>query len=121
MKYTRIYSDANGESHFSEESIELSSVQIAPPAAPVDIATPIPTKNISFASLPTKWYGEPHPAPANIFWILLSGSYKVTTSLGEERIFEPGSILLAEDTTGKGHTTEVVSESPAIFAFTEKA
>jgi quercetin dioxygenase-like cupin family protein len=35
---------------------------------------------------------------------LLKGTMEITVSDGETRRFEPGSIVLAEDTHGKGHS-----------------
>lgn len=34
MKYTRIYGDPIGESHFEDVEVELKLVDFAPPAAP---------------------------------------------------------------------------------------
>jgi hypothetical protein len=41
---------------------------------------------------------------------------ELTAGDGETRQFKPGSILLAEDTTGTGHTTTVVGDSPVELA-----
>src|SRR5215468_8213673 len=40
----------------------------------------------------------------------LSGTVEVTASDGEFRRFGPGSLLLLEDTHGKGHSTRVLDE-----------
>jgi hypothetical protein len=41
------------------------------------------------------------------------GEYAVTTSKGVTRQFGLGSVLLAEDTTGKGHSTKTISDGYA--------
>ena len=35
---------------------------------------------------------------------------------GTEQVFGPGDARLVEDTTGKGHTTRVVSNEPVLTA-----
>jgi quercetin dioxygenase-like cupin family protein len=74
--------------------------------------------------LPAGWPGDvddPHVSPAPNYWIVLSGEIEITVGDGEARRFSQGSILLAEDTTGEGHVTTVVSESPPQFAVVEKS
>jgi len=38
MKYTRVYADENGESHFEDVEVEFSPVDFAPPAPPLDLS-----------------------------------------------------------------------------------
>ena len=47
-----------------------------------------------------------HNAPDRQYIVLLEGGVEIETSLGKKRTFETGSILLVEDTTGKGHKTK---------------
>ena len=54
-----------------------------------------------------------HVAPKRQVMFCLSGSLKVTSSTGDERVFEAGMGWLMEDTTGKGHVTAVISSLPA--------
>jgi hypothetical protein len=42
--------------------------------------------------------------------LVLSGSFEVTAG-GETRTFSSGELLLAEDTTGPGHATTIITES----------
>ena len=119
MTYTRISADADGESHFSDEQVTLDEADIAPPAPPVNMSSPTPTESVAFVTLPAGWpedVDEPHVAPARNYWFVLSGEMELTASDGETRQFPPGSILLAEDTTGSGHTTTVVSDSQVELA-----
>jgi hypothetical protein len=37
---------------------------------------------------------------------------RMTTSLGDSRDLAPGTAVLVEDTSGKGHASEVISETP---------
>jgi uncharacterized cupin superfamily protein len=49
-------------------------------------------------------------------FFVLSGEWQVTASDGESRRFGVGSVLLVEDTTGKGHSSRVVSETDSLAA-----
>src|SRR5262249_31208113 len=56
------------------------------------------------------WHGEvAHPAP-RMLQSYLPGAVEVTVSDGESRRFGPGSLVLLEDTDGRGHSTQVLDE-----------
>ena len=46
----------------------------------------------------------------------LRGEYEVTASDGEVRCFPVGSLLLLEDTTGKGHASRIVGGDVLVLA-----
>lgn len=69
-----------------------------------------------FLGVPAGWVGDFHPAPKRQFICCLIGEYVVVASDGEERKFGPGSILLAEDTTGKGHVTKITGKEYGVAA-----
>ena len=52
-QYVRLYADADGKSHFSDEEIELRLVNFAPPAPPLNVSAFTPTKQ--FALLRASW------------------------------------------------------------------
>ena len=108
MKYTKIYSDDKGETHFKDINIELKSVDYAPPAPPLLLSKLFPANQYAFTLFKSGWYGDWHPTPMRQIYFLLSGTLESTVSDGETRIFGSGSIVLVEDTTGKGHITKVV-------------
>lgn len=100
MKYTRIYSDANGESHFEDVEVKMQ-------AAPLNTGTiseMFAAQGIMFRVSPD-YFVDWHNAPRRQFVVNVTGSLEVTVSDGNKRLFGPGSILLAEDVTGKGHTS----------------
>ncbi|WP_316796777.1 hypothetical protein [Pedobacter agri] len=49
-----------------------------------------------------------HPAPRRQYVITLKGKLKFTVSNGTNFIIEPGIILIAADTSGEGHTWEIL-------------
>ena len=111
MDYTRIYCDAAGESHFEDVAVSVAPLNFAPPAPPVSVAAPIRAERLILAEFPPAWASNWHPAPRRQFYFHLSGTLEVKASDGEVRRFSPGSLILLEDTTGKGHCTRVIGSA----------
>jgi len=116
MKYTRVYADENGESHFEDVEVEFSSVDFAPPAPPLDLSAFAPSTQYGFLRAPAGWLGDWHPAPRRQIIFYLAGEIKAEVSDGEVRRFGPGSVTLVEDTTGKGHKSRVVGTTDVLSA-----
>jgi hypothetical protein len=118
MRYTRIYTDAQGETHFEDCEIELNEVAHAPPAPPYFVSQPAAATAVAWTTIPKGWFGDWHPTPRLQWWFQLSGEIEVVVSDGEARHFVAGSIVRVEDTTGRGHTTRVMSNEDvrAVYA-----
>ena len=116
MKYVRVYTDSDGESHFEDREAALTPEDFAPPAAPQNVSPFTPASQVGFLSVPPGWFGDWHPVPRRQYLFYLSGEIEVRVGDGEVRRLGPGSVLLAEDTTGKGHTTRVVSSEVVLAA-----
>jgi hypothetical protein len=108
VPYARIYTDADGETHFSDEALAFTLADYAPPAPPISVSQVFRAESVSFISSPVGWQGDWHPAPRRQFVLILVGELEVEVSDGEIRRFGPGSLCLAEDTSGKGHISRVV-------------
>lgn len=119
MIYTRLCSDAQGESHFEDIEIDLILTDYAPPALPLELSSPTPATQFGFMNAPAGWSSDCHPATARTIFFVSSGEWEVTASGGVARRFSTGSVLLVEDTTGKGHSSRVVSESDSLAAMVE--
>ncbi|MGZ5243676.1 MAG: hypothetical protein ACXWEY_10055 [Bacteroidia bacterium] len=97
---TKIYSDAQGETHFEDVMIPLNDEgEIG------WLSKACPAKEIIFREVEPTYNYDFHTAPQKQYIILLDGEIEIETSLGEKRKFKPGQVLLVEDTTGKGHRT----------------
>jgi mannose-6-phosphate isomerase-like protein (cupin superfamily) len=116
MKYTRIYADPKGNSHFEDVEVHLTQTDFAPPAPPMDLSSFSPASRYAFGSFPVGWRGDWHPTPKRQIFFILSGEATVQVGDGEERHFGAGSILLAEDATGKGHVSWVTSQTEMLTA-----
>lgn len=112
MKYTRIYADSKGESHFED-------VEIAMKEGPYNTGTiseMIAAKGVMFR-LSRDYFIDWHNAPRRQFVVNVSGTVEIVASDGENRRLGPGSILLAEDVTGKGHTSRGIGGEERMSLF----
>jgi hypothetical protein len=116
MSYTRLYETDDGESHFEDIEIDLALTDYAPPAKPLFLSAASPAAEFGFMKAPAGWSSDWHPSSARNLFFVLSGEWEVTASDGESRRFGVGSVLLVEDTQGKGHTSRVVSETDSLAA-----
>ncbi len=118
MKVVRLYADALGESRFETTTVPMALKEFAPPAAPLHVSEPQPAQNYVVLEVGAKWQGAtPHPSPARMMAFSLSGCTRVTASSGESHTFVAGDCLLHDDISGKGHSTEVISDVPARWVF----
>jgi len=101
MKITRLYTGKEGESHFEEIEVETNKLQ--------------PGEGIIFRSAPPGSVQNWHPAPRRQYVITLSGQGEIEIGDGTKRRFGPGDVMLADDTTGRGHITRVVGSEPRLY------
>jgi hypothetical protein len=112
MKYTRIYADRKGESHFEDVEIRMKPG----PANAGTISETIAAKGVMFRQS-GEYFINWHNAPRRQFVVNLTGTVEIVASDGEKRRLGPGSILLAEDLTGKGHTSRGLGGEERISLF----
>jgi hypothetical protein len=111
FRYVRLFSDASGESHFQDVIVSPDRELSVPPAPPLRMRALGPAVTVALVGGDSGWHGEvAHPAPLRMLQSYLSGAVEVTASDGEARRFGPGSLLLLEDTHGRGHSTRVLDE-----------
>ena len=112
MRYFRIYADEAGESHFEDVDVELSQKGNGS-----DLSELYPATGVIFRRSPADQYIDWHPAPRRQFVVTLSGEAEVEASDGEVRRIGPGTIMLAEDITGKGHITRATGGTERVSLF----
>ena len=104
MKYTHLYSDNNGESHFKDSRIVFGQAE-----------------QCSILRAKSGWQSDWHPAPFRQLHFYLSGEVEAETSDGETRRIGAGDITLVEDTSGKGHRSRVIGSSDVLIAVVKLA
>ena len=114
MRYARLFADDSGESHFDDIEIEFTATDYVSSAAPLDFSPRVPASEVAFMRAPAGWSSDFHVSSARNMFVVLSGEWEVTASDGESRHFAVGSALLVEDTTGKGHSSRVLSDTESV-------
>lgn len=111
MKIVRLYTGADHESHFEEFEVELD--------VPGRVASSAlqPARGVVFRAAPPGHWSDFHPVPKRQYVITLAGEVEIETGDGTIRRFGPGDVMLAEDTTGRGHITRVVGGGPRHYVF----
>jgi hypothetical protein len=95
MKFCRLYSGSDGESHFEE----LDSTARSEFFNTTRTATGLLLRD-GFAPHIVNF----HRAPRRRWVITLAGRVDIGLGDGSAMSFFPGDVFLAEDTTGRGHT-----------------
>ena len=112
LRYVHVYADANGVSHFREEQFDFRANRSGGPLMhALNTAA-----GAMLLRLKPGTVEEWHNAPKPWYLIVLQGMSEVTVSDGEARRFRPGSVILMDDVTGKGHRTRAVGHIDHIAA-----
>ena len=111
MQYVRIHAGDDGQSHFEDVTVEGELREIVAGVPPVLVSAAQPAAALVFVQQPedaADW--EKHVAPRRQWVILLRGRAAIEVGDGERREFDPGAIILAEDTEGEGHVSTPLTE-----------
>ncbi|MBM4202640.1 MAG: hypothetical protein FJ194_00625 [Gammaproteobacteria bacterium] len=112
MNIVRIYTGADGESHFEDVAVDLKDM--GPMGRISDLWQ---GKGVMFREVSGSYDLDFHTAPRRQFVVNLTGSVDIEIGDGTVRRMGPGSILLAEDTTGRGHKSRNVGGEPRSCLF----
>ena len=112
MRILNLFADADGESHFRE--IDVECTEETPWG--LKLSKRLPAAAILFVegtSTNASVLQSPDPTPCRQYVIWLDAEYELTASDSEKRVIGVGEVVLAEDTTGKGHITKPLGEKLA--------
>ena len=107
MHITRLYTGEDGDSHFQDLQIDTRDQG--------DIgalSARYPATGVIFRETAADYDYGWHNAPARQYVVMLEGCVEVEVGGGTRRRFGPGDVLLAEDTTGRGHRSRAVDGQP---------
>lgn len=114
MKITKLFTGADGKSHF--EDIDCGHETQQPLGW---YSKKFPASGIMFRDFEPGLTYEMHNAPQPQYIIYLEGEVEVVTSGGEKRIFKPGEVLFATDTTGEGHISKMLTSGRSVIVTTK--
>jgi hypothetical protein len=103
MKVTRVFTGADGESHFEDLELELRDL-----GAIGRLSERVGATGIVFRETDGDYDLDFHNAPRRQYVINLDGAVELEVGDGTRRTLGPGDVLLAEDTTGRGHRSRAV-------------
>ncbi len=106
MSIIRLYTGDDGQTHIEEMS----------PESHPELASLQSTTGIVFRTVDSGYFSDWHNAPRRQFVINLQGEVEIGLGDGTVHRYGPGHVTLAEDLTGKGHTTRAVGDLPRITA-----
>jgi hypothetical protein len=103
VKCLQIFSDGDGETHLEDIDIKLQPKKLFKDTPPLSLTENFPASwyNICYPAGETDW----HNPPQRLLVLWLTGEVEFEASDGDIRRLPAGSVVLAEDTTGKGHVT----------------
>ena len=107
IRCVRIWTGEDSNSLFEEGTIDLPKGERGDVLSEKSISS-----SISFRETKSGGTFAPHDAPIRQLVITLSGTLEFKTAKGETFTIRPGDILLAEDTTGSGHSWRLVDDQP---------
>jgi hypothetical protein len=108
QRVTRLFTGDDGESHF--EDLELPLTDLGAIGA---MTTPLAARSIVFRETGADYDLGFHNAPRRQFVVMLGGGrVELEIGSGEKRVLGPGDVLLAEDTTGRGHISRALDPEP---------
>ena len=107
MKMTRLHTDENGHSRFSEYELPLRSNH-----GEDDLSVLLTVSGAIFSSTRPGYAWDWINAPRAQLVVTISGCVEIELRTAEKRVFSPGEIFFAEDTEGSGHRTRVVGSAP---------
>ena len=103
IKATKISSDKQGRSFFSQIQIKLNDEgEIG------FLSNPQEAKSIIFRMTNANYDYDWHNAPQKQYIIILEGEVEIEVSTGETKIFGGGDVLLVEDVEGQGHRSRAI-------------
>lgn len=110
--YRRIHAGPDGASRFEEVEVPLRPLPRGNARSDV-----IPAAALVFRRTPSGHHLDWHPAPRRQFVVTLAGEVEIVAGDREVRRFGPGGVMLAEDTSGRGHITRGVGSTERLSLF----
>jgi hypothetical protein len=116
LKCLRVYSSADGESHFDEVEIPTNPLKVHANAVAFETSTGYAAESLRFTNIPAgARHVDWHTVPERVITVRLNGSAEYETSDGDKRRVEAGGFILFEDVDGMGHKTHHSPEAQTVL------
>lgn len=112
LPVTVLFTGNDNLTHFRKESWILKDFAIGANATQTEFKE---ADSIGVLRLEAGTFFDWHPAPRKQFVLVISGRIEIKAGDGENKIFDPGKILIAADDLGRGHQTQVLDNQPAVI------
>lgn len=109
-KLVRVYAGSDGQSHIEHLEFQFAEHDGSRTAGRA-------VSEISFARREAGAFTDFHPAPRRQYVIYLTAGVEIGLGDGTSVLMDPGDVLIAEDTTGHGHTSRVRANMGGVCAF----
>jgi quercetin dioxygenase-like cupin family protein len=109
---TRLFTGADGQSHAEDTGVVWRTAQLR---GELTDSEPVTVTSAHFLRWPPGFVWAGHPASTRQYIIIVSGRGEVEVAGGKKVELAPGRVLLAEDVTGKGHTTRVGADDDLVM------
>lgn len=107
IRCVRIWTGSDGDSVFEEGTIDLARGERGDA-----LSGALAAASLSFRETEAGGSFAWHDAPARQIVLTLGGTLEFRTRKGALFTIRPGDVLLAEDTTGSGHSWRLVDDQP---------
>ena len=101
---TRLYTGTDDQSHAQDNDVTWRKAKLHPDLSESES---VKVTGAQFLRWPRGFVWAGHPASKRQYVIIVSGRGEVDVAGGKKVQLTPGRVLLAEDVTGKGHTTRI--------------
>jgi hypothetical protein len=107
MRVTRLYTGADGRSHFEDIDVPLEDHGLIG-----RLSTRHAVSGLIFRHTDGDYDYAWHNAPERQYIVMLEGELEIEIGDGTRRVFTAGDIVLAEDVDGQGHISRAVAGRP---------
>ena len=115
MKITRFYATDDGGSRFTDIDVPINTPQKDADGHTLMLSNTYISPSVRFVELPEGMSQTWHNAPQRQIVVVLSGVLEVSTTDNQTRQWKAGEAFMADDVTGKGHTTRTVGGPANVF------
>ena len=112
VSITRLYTGSDGETHAEVIGVAGLTPDVARDG--LEASEVVKVTRLQFARTSPGWVRDWHAAERHQYIVTLSGRGEIELAGGRKIALEPGSIVLAEDSTGKGHISRTIGTEDRI-------